>query len=105
MLGPVVSPTIDGSDYHTALLASTTPTLAWKPPSVGTAQYYAVYFGAKSTTAEGNPTIVNPMWFYTADTSITIPPGGSLFQSKNEPEGFGKAVWESSFLSWNSERV
>jgi hypothetical protein len=75
MLGPVVSPTIDGSDYHTALLASTTPTLAWKPPSVGTAQYYAVYFGAKSTTAEGNPTIVNPMWFYTADTSITIPPG------------------------------
>jgi len=30
---------------------------------------------------------------------------GSLFQSKNEPEGFGKAVWESSFLSWNSERV
>ncbi len=74
VVGPVQSPTINGASLfadHGGV--STTPTLAWSAPTVGTANAYRVRVNQLSSSG-GNTTSSDVAEMFTADTSITLPP-------------------------------
>jgi len=70
-IGPVTSPQIDGvaMDLTTVqTINSTTPTISWSPPAVGTPSYYFVNI---SSLSPGEPSIT----FSIHDTQVTVPAG------------------------------
>lgn len=75
IIGPVQSPTIDGSDaFADTPGASATPVIAWKPPALGTASSYTV--SIYSIDNQAGATAFN--WvtsLYTSATTVDVPPG------------------------------
>jgi len=75
MVGTVTGPSVGGRDFFANQRAiGLTPTLSWAPPSVGTANVYAVFVYQLSNNA-GNTEYVQIARLQTQSTSITIPPG------------------------------
>jgi hypothetical protein len=71
-LGPVGSPTFDGEDATQPVVGSATPTIAWAPPALGTAELYRVYLRRQDAVAPHGQLVAV---FYTAATSLRIPNG------------------------------
>jgi hypothetical protein len=75
LVGTVTSPSVGGRDFFANQRGiGVTPTLSWAPPSVGTANAYAVFVYQLSNNA-GNTEYVQIARLQTQSTSITIPPG------------------------------
>jgi hypothetical protein len=75
LVGTVIDPTVEGDNFFTDLVGiGTTPTLSWAPPSVGTANAYAVFVYQLKNNA-GNTEYTQIARLQTQGTSITIPPG------------------------------
>jgi len=75
LVGTVTSPSVGGRDFFANQRGiGFTPTLSWAPPSVGTANAYAVFVYQLSNNA-GNSEYVQIARVQTQSTSITIPPG------------------------------
>jgi hypothetical protein len=75
LVGPVTSPTINGQiffDDHTGV--GTTPTLNWGAPQVGVATGYLVLVYRLYAGLQQAPTAGGVAEFYTAETSLTLPP-------------------------------
>ncbi len=75
LLSPVQAPQIDGQDaFGTLTGLSASPTLSWKPPSLGKPAGYEVLIHV--ITSVGPDALVgNGATFTTTGTSLTLPPG------------------------------
>ncbi len=75
LVGVVSSPTVNGvSFFDNQSGVGTTPTLAWSPPTVGTANNYFVSVNQLSNNG-GNTSYTSVAVFYTQGTSLVIPAG------------------------------
>lgn len=77
LISPVASPTINGASLFTpATLSTREVTLSWSKPALGTPYGYRVLVATlPQTSASGTITILSTSrLFYTAQTSLTIPP-------------------------------
>ncbi|MGE0405483.1 MAG: fibronectin type III domain-containing protein [Candidatus Korobacteraceae bacterium] len=77
VISPVTSPMIDGVSIFTppgqrSPIVSTSPTVSWQLPAIGTAQYYTVSF--LEVPAPGDTTF-DFFKIHTAQTSIVLPAG------------------------------
>jgi hypothetical protein len=77
LMSPVQSPLIGGASlFTTQTLASSTPTVSWTAPTLGTPLQYSVvfipvYYDSNANNTYGGTRIS----FFTATTSVTVPPG------------------------------
>ncbi len=77
LISPVQSPQIGGASlFTTQTLASSTPTVSWTAPTLGTPLQYSVvfipvYYDSNANNTYGGARIS----FFTATTSVTVPPG------------------------------
>jgi hypothetical protein len=72
-LGAVGSPTFDGEDATQPIVGgSATPTIAWTPPTTGSAELYHVILRRQDELVPRGQQVAV---FYTADTSLRIPDG------------------------------
>lgn len=75
LVGTVIGPIVGGGNFFANLVGiGLTPTLSWAPPSIGTADAYAVVVYQLSNNA-GNTEYAQIARLQTQSTSITIPPG------------------------------
>ena len=75
LVGTVIGPTVGGGNFFANLSGiGLMPTLSWAPPSVGTANTYAVFVYQLSNNG-GNSQVSQVARLQTPRTSITLPPG------------------------------
>jgi hypothetical protein len=75
LVGTVIGPTVGGGNFFANLSGiGLTPTLSWAPPSIGTANAYAVVVYQLKNNA-GNTEYSQIARLQTQSNSITIPPG------------------------------
>jgi hypothetical protein len=75
VLGPVSNPMVDGASFFSGqTVLTTTPTLSWSVPSLGSTTGYEV--GIFSLYADGADSVAEPAGeLLTTTTSVQVPPG------------------------------
>jgi hypothetical protein len=75
LTGPPLNPTINGASlFNDQVITGTTPTLAWQPPSVGTASGYIIQVN-EVVVNNGQTNVQARIWLTTTSTSVVLPPG------------------------------
>ncbi len=75
LIGPALNPEINGASlFNDQVITTTTPTLAWQAPAVGSASGFRINVYELVVT-DGNPAVDLRASLYSTSTSIVLPPG------------------------------